>query len=88
MSYGRLVRSLLEILYSGPDLFTVWTVSIAIGVLSYEVYGYFPSRSEDIALPPKLTISGGGICYYSKGLFGELMQFIPRQALSSVQQPI
>jgi len=43
----------------------VWTVSFGVAVLGYELYGYVPN---------------GGICYYpsSSGLYGELMQFIPR----------
>ncbi|WWC59593.1 uncharacterized protein I303_102150 [Kwoniella dejecticola CBS 10117] len=43
----------------------VWVFSIAIGVIGYEVYGFYPS---------------GGTCFYgaNAGLYSELMQFIPR----------
>ncbi|WRT64674.1 uncharacterized protein IL334_001608 [Kwoniella shivajii] len=43
----------------------VWLVSIVIGIIGYEVYGYYPS---------------GGLCFYgaNAGLYSELMQFIPR----------
>ncbi|KAK4684863.1 hypothetical protein P7C73_g5303, partial [Tremellales sp. Uapishka_1] len=43
----------------------VWTLAFAVGVLGYELYGYYPS---------------GGICFYgtNAGLYAELMQFIPR----------
>ncbi|RXK40939.1 hypothetical protein M231_01787 [Tremella mesenterica] len=44
---------------------SVYIIAIAVGVLGYELYGYFPN---------------GGICYYGQnsGLYGELIQFIPR----------
>ncbi|ORY30332.1 hypothetical protein BCR39DRAFT_558612 [Naematelia encephala] len=43
----------------------VWVISFAVAVLSYELYGFTPS---------------GGICFYpsKSGLYGELMQFVPR----------
>ncbi|WVW78340.1 hypothetical protein I302_100294 [Kwoniella bestiolae CBS 10118] len=43
----------------------VWIISIAIGVMGYELYGFYPS---------------GGTCFYgaNAGLYSELMQFIPR----------
>lgn len=43
----------------------VWVSAIVIAVITQTLYGFMPS---------------GGICYYpqSAGLYGELMQFIPR----------
>lgn len=43
----------------------VWAISFAISVVGYVLYGYGPT---------------GGICYYQddSGLFGELIQFLPR----------
>jgi hypothetical protein len=42
----------------------VWILAAAITCIGYGIYGLVPS---------------GGICYYKQsGLYGELMQFIPR----------
>jgi hypothetical protein len=43
----------------------VWLSAIVVAIITQTVYGFTPS---------------GGICYYpqSAGLYGELMQFIPR----------
>ncbi|WWD07539.1 hypothetical protein V865_005640 [Kwoniella europaea PYCC6329] len=43
----------------------VWVVSIAVAILGYELFGFYPS---------------GGTCFYgaNAGLYSELMQFIPR----------
>lgn len=43
----------------------VWSISFAVSVVGYVLYGYGPT---------------GGICYYQddSGLFGELIQFLPR----------
>ncbi|WWC68056.1 uncharacterized protein I206_101975 [Kwoniella pini CBS 10737] len=43
----------------------VWVISIAVGVMGYELYGFYPSA---------------GTCFYgaNAGLYSELMQFIPR----------
>ncbi|EKD00262.1 hypothetical protein A1Q2_05439 [Trichosporon asahii var. asahii CBS 8904] len=43
----------------------VWAISFAVSVVGYVLYGYGPT---------------GGICYYQddSGLFGELIQFLPR----------
>ncbi|WVQ83169.1 hypothetical protein IAT38_005307 [Cryptococcus sp. DSM 104549] len=43
----------------------VWVTSMAIGLIGYLVWGYYPA---------------GGVCYYgdNTGLYAELIQFIPR----------
>ncbi|KAJ9120109.1 hypothetical protein QFC22_003007 [Naganishia vaughanmartiniae] len=43
----------------------IWSLSFGSAVLTYELYGYWAS---------------GGLCYYgsNSGLYGELMQFMPR----------
>lgn len=43
----------------------VWVTAIAVAMLGYFLFGYY-----DV----------GGLCYYggNAGLYGELMQFIPR----------
>ncbi len=43
----------------------VWVWAVVIGIIGYTLFGYFPS---------------GGICYYgpNSGLYGELIQFLPR----------
>jgi hypothetical protein len=47
----------------------VWISAVIVAVITHSLYGFTPS---------------GGICYYPKtsGLYGELMQFIPRHVFS------
>lgn len=59
-SVTRLLEKSWQWIYLG-----IWTIAFGIGVMGYELYGFYPS---------------GGICYYgnNSGLYSELMQFIPR----------